>query len=315
MTKPKLPAKLSFLKSRPFIIAAVIAVGVIAAVSTFASGGPQLSGSWSADGSAYKECRPAGACVKSAGSVQSSADFAADYLTRPMSPGQYKLNLNYRTTGTAPGYEPLVRILLNGKPVDQVRLTPSQAKTSFISDSFEVKHGGKERRNLVTVRWDNAPAGSANLVVSNVALRQVRGQYQKGSSAYWADMLLREADSGKNARIQLNAETKRDLNRIRDGRCTKTELGTCVKVDRRVLSAVYEVSRKRRLYIWHFTGGPHVSSSNHYRGEAVDLREWGGKNPIHGTRKPLGWFKALGADELLGPGDYNHTDHWHVAWE
>jgi tape measure domain-containing protein len=63
------------------------------------------------------------------------------------------------------------------------------------------------------------------------------------------------------------------------------------------------------------TGGKHVPNSYHYKGQAVDFVPRGG---MRGTSKAQirATLEAAGINilELLGPGDKDHADHFHVAF-
>jgi hypothetical protein len=63
------------------------------------------------------------------------------------------------------------------------------------------------------------------------------------------------------------------------------------------------------------TGGKHVKNSYHYRNQAVDFVPAGGMGSM--TKDDVRRiFESRGIEivELLGPGDKNHSDHFHVAW-
>ncbi len=71
------------------------------------------------------------------------------------------------------------------------------------------------------------------------------------------------------------------------------------------------------------TGGKHVSGSDHYRGAALDFVPKGGmgsmtKDDIRAVFEKAGVSirrNAGGVEQLFGPGDKGHSDHFHVAWE
>lgn len=71
------------------------------------------------------------------------------------------------------------------------------------------------------------------------------------------------------------------------------------------------------------TGGKHVDGSDHYKGRAIDFVPAGGvdslnKEMIRAAFAELGVSirrNAKGVEQLFGPGDKGHSDHWHVAWE
>lgn len=71
------------------------------------------------------------------------------------------------------------------------------------------------------------------------------------------------------------------------------------------------------------TGGKHVANSDHYRSAAVDFVPKGGmasmtKDDIRAIFEKAGVSirrNARGVEQLFGPGDKGHSDHFHVAWE
>ncbi len=71
------------------------------------------------------------------------------------------------------------------------------------------------------------------------------------------------------------------------------------------------------------TNGKHVAGSDHYRGAAIDFVPKGGmasisKDQIRDAFEKAGVSirrNAGGVEQLFGPGDKGHADHFHVAWE
>ncbi|MEG8016127.1 phage tail length tape measure family protein [Sphingomonas sp. 22R3R2A-7] len=71
------------------------------------------------------------------------------------------------------------------------------------------------------------------------------------------------------------------------------------------------------------TGGKHVAGSDHYRGAALDFVPKGGmgsmtKDDVRAIFEKAGVSirrNAGGVEQLFGPGDKGHSDHFHVAWE
>lgn len=64
-------------------------------------------------------------------------------------------------------------------------------------------------------------------------------------------------------------------------------------------------------------GGGHSRTSRHYLGVAYDVTHINGikvsySNPYY--RAYMAKARALGATEVLGPGDRNHSGHLHIAW-
>jgi hypothetical protein len=71
------------------------------------------------------------------------------------------------------------------------------------------------------------------------------------------------------------------------------------------------------------TGGRHVAGSDHYKGGAIDFVPRGGmsslgKDDIRRIFETAGIpirRNAKGVEQLFGPGDKGHANHFHVAWE
>ncbi|MBM7407053.1 MULTISPECIES: hypothetical protein [Sphingomonas] len=63
------------------------------------------------------------------------------------------------------------------------------------------------------------------------------------------------------------------------------------------------------------TGGKHTKNSFHYRGQALDWVPRGGMGAVS-KQEIRSFLEAQGVDikELLGPGDKDHNDHFHVAF-
>ncbi|EQB15765.1 hypothetical protein [Sphingobium lactosutens] len=63
------------------------------------------------------------------------------------------------------------------------------------------------------------------------------------------------------------------------------------------------------------TGGKHVAGSYHYRGQAVDFVPKGGMGSVS-KAEIRAYLESQGVSikELLGPGDKDHDDHFHVAF-
>lgn len=64
-------------------------------------------------------------------------------------------------------------------------------------------------------------------------------------------------------------------------------------------------------------GGSHSSRSRHYQGVAYDVTyingvKVGWNNPYY--RAYMRKARALGATEVLGPGDRGHSGHLHISW-
>nr|MBA4770201.1 phage tail length tape measure family protein [Sphingobium sp.] len=98
------------------------------------------------------------------------------------------------------------------------------------------------------------------------------------------------------------AAQKRSESDTRNGRFTPKEIGGLL-------------TDKYGGTITSTTGGKHVNGSFHYRGQAVDFVPRGGMGSVS-KEEIRAYLQSQGVDiqELLGPGDKNHNDHFHVAF-
>ncbi|MEU8437595.1 peptidoglycan-binding domain-containing protein [Streptomyces sp. NPDC029216] len=92
-----------------------------------------------------------------------------------------------------------------------------------------------------------------------------------------------------------------------------------IQLDERMLNGVLKLatSHRFRFNITEIAGGDHSSTSRHYAGIAFDTSIIDGKK-VSGSNTSVARFKqackALGATEVLGPGDPGHATHVHCAW-
>ncbi|MFO1183483.1 MAG: chitosanase [Bauldia sp.] len=93
--------------------------------------------------------------------------------------------------------------------------------------------------------------------------------------------------------------------------------GGTVALDKRMLSAMAALSEKHRYFVTEIAGASHSPNSRHYAGIAFDVgildgRPVNSSNPARQDFMAMG--RALGASEVLGPGDPGHSTHIHLAW-
>ncbi len=93
--------------------------------------------------------------------------------------------------------------------------------------------------------------------------------------------------------------------------------GGTVALDTRLLSAILELAEDYTFSISEFVGGSHSPTSRHYAGISADFNVIDGIG-VSAAHSKVPAFKrlcrALGATEVLGPGDAGHTTHVHAAW-
>ncbi len=72
-----------------------------------------------------------------------------------------------------------------------------------------------------------------------------------------------------------------------------------------------------KFRVTEIAGGQHSYSSRHYLGLAFDINELNNRpvnnrNPYY--KRFMALCRKLGATEVLGPGDADHSNHIHLAW-
>ncbi|WP_299541718.1 peptidoglycan-binding protein [uncultured Streptomyces sp.] len=91
-----------------------------------------------------------------------------------------------------------------------------------------------------------------------------------------------------------------------------------VQLDPRMLHALITLHDKYgyTLQISEFVGGVHSKGSHHYRGLSFDANFINGIHVGSGAphKKVMTLCTALGATQVLGPGDPGHSTHIHCAW-
>lgn len=84
-----------------------------------------------------------------------------------------------------------------------------------------------------------------------------------------------------------------------------------------LLEGLEVLSREHDFRLTSLAGGSHSARSRHYLGVSFDLDRLDGLpvNKDHpGYRDFMAQVRALGATEVLGPGDRGHDRHLHVSW-
>ncbi len=90
-----------------------------------------------------------------------------------------------------------------------------------------------------------------------------------------------------------------------------------VALDSRMLRGTLALANTYTFRVSEIAGGSHSSCSRHYAGLAIDV------DVINGTRVSayhpayrafMQRSRELGATEVLGPGNYGHSNHIHCAW-
>lgn len=128
---------------------------------------------------------------------------------------------------------------------------------------------------------------------------------ERGGSAQQVAQALQEAVTWRDAELKKIQETNKAAKAApkRDG-----DTATPAQVSKILLE-------RFGGQITSTTGGRHVKGSYHYKGQAVDFVPAGGMGSISKAQiRQVLESAGLTIKELLGPGDKNHSDHFHVAW-
>ncbi|MCI4653129.1 hypothetical protein [Sphingomonas aquatilis] len=116
-------------------------------------------------------------------------------------------------------------------------------------------------------------------------------------------------------RLKTQAEQKRQSDAKRTGSSSaESSVGDMTALLKAVLPGVRITST---------TGGKHTAGSDHYKDRAIDFVPAGGMGSI--TKAQVREMlvgagvrirrNGAGVEQLFGPGDKGHSDHFHVAWE
>lgn len=140
---------------------------------------------------------------------------------------------------------------------------------------------------------DMADAAKAAALDNDKLAKSIRGTL---------DSIEKQRAAAVKAEQDKQAAQKRTETDARNGRFTPTDIGG-------LLTAKYGGT------ITSTTGGRHVKGSYHYRGQAVDFVPRGGVGSVS-KAEIRAYLQSEGVDlkELLGPGDKDHDDHFHVAF-
>jgi zinc D-Ala-D-Ala carboxypeptidase len=93
--------------------------------------------------------------------------------------------------------------------------------------------------------------------------------------------------------------------------------GGSVYLDTRLLNGLLRLANDYSFRINSIAGGSHSANSRHYAGISVDIGEINDL-PVNSSNPHYRAFmqqcRNLGATEVLGPGDTDHSTHIHCAW-
>ncbi len=122
--------------------------------------------------------------------------------------------------------------------------------------------------------------------------------------------------------VRDNANARQNIvDTANGGRARRSSYGTApggsVWLDVRMLRGLLTLSNSWTFHVSEIAGGSHTAGSRHYAGVAADISVIGGRpvnssNPYY--RAFMARARALGATEVLGPGDAGHSTHVHIAW-
>jgi peptidoglycan hydrolase-like protein with peptidoglycan-binding domain len=93
--------------------------------------------------------------------------------------------------------------------------------------------------------------------------------------------------------------------------------GGSVYLDTRMLQGMVKLAGSYTYRVTSIAGGSHSPTSRHYDGVAFDVDIINGQEVSSSNRHYRAFMqscRALGADQVFGPGDSGHSSHVHCAW-
>jgi hypothetical protein len=235
--KPKYAPQWLHKIDRKVLVSLVIAVGMIAALSTFASapkkgnqkpnqtpqgqqskqnpagnkkqgkdGGRQVK--WEANGADAESCKTGPKNTNceispSDKAMRSAVNHEIRWKTANMEEGAYRLSFYYRNYATLPPENPYryhITIYVNGKKVGEERLLASQEVQRFSSKDITLKNGA----NTIQLKWDNDQQAAGNRD-ANLAWRSINvtrlanqpGGEEAKTDQYLAEQILDQVQKGR----------------------------------------------------------------------------------------------------------------------
>lgn len=119
-----------------------------------------------------------------------------------------------------------------------------------------------------------------------------------------------------------NANARQNILDTADGRaaarsCYGTAPCGTVALNFSMLRGMVVLAESYSYYVTEIAGGDHSTNSRHYVGVAIDVSQINGVgvSAAHPSQRAFrDSCRALGATEVLGPGDAGHAGHIHCAW-
>ncbi|WP_275791445.1 chitosanase [Pararhizobium gei] len=96
-----------------------------------------------------------------------------------------------------------------------------------------------------------------------------------------------------------------------------TAPGGTVALDPRMLQGLLSLAEEFAFDVSELCGGEHSRASRHYRGVTADVNVINGRHVCSAHPEQTEFRRkcaALGATQVLGPGDNGHSNHIHAAW-
>lgn len=190
------------------------------------------------------------------------------------------------------------------------RVRTAQAKVAQLKrDVADAQQGVRDAR--ITIAADEAKAAVDPIAAINLQYDRMADAAKaaaRGNDELTASIgktlagIERQRTSALKAEQDRQASQRRSESDVRNGRLTPKDIGG-------MLTGQYGGT------ITSTTGGKHVAGSYHYRGQAVDFVPRGGMGSVS-KAQIRAYLESQGVNiqELLGPGDKDHDDHFHVAF-
>jgi hypothetical protein len=119
-----------------------------------------------------------------------------------------------------------------------------------------------------------------------------------------------------------NATARRNIDDTANGRpASRSSYGNApggtITLNIRLLGSILKLAQTYNFHISELAGGSHSANSRHYAGITMDVNVINGQH-VSGAHPDFRNFmracRALGATEVLGPGNKGHATHIHCAW-
>ena len=190
------------------------------------------------------------------------------------------------------------------------RLREAQAKLDALKSGLQTaQQGVRDARIVIAAQEAKAavdPIAAIGQKYDDLAQKAINAA--KGNDQLTASLkdtlteIERQRAGALKAEQERQSADRRSQSDVRNGRLTPNDVGSMLK-------------GQFGGTVTSTTGGKHVPNSYHYRGQAVDFVPKDGMGSVS-KAEIRSYLESQGIriEELLGPGDKDHNDHFHVAF-